>query len=354
MTSRRKFIRNISLSAASGGLLASMVETKAAVKTPAGATGHIVLSTWKHGVAANEKAVEVLKGGGRAVDAAQQGVMVVESDPKNTSVGLSAYPDRDGHVTLDASIMNETGQAGSVTFLEGIDHPISVARLIMDTTPHVMLSGDGAQQFALQHGFKLRKGLSPQAKTAYEKWLKTSNYKPQVNIENHDTIGLILRDEHGNFSGACTTSGLAFKMHGRVGDSPIIGAGLYVDPQVGAAAATGLGELVMKMCGSFLIVELMRMGMTPQRACEEAIKRITMREKNFKDSQVGFIALNKAGDIGAFSILGGFQYALAKDGKNELYDSTSLLPAPPEEKEEEKEEDENEKKEGNDNKEEKK
>jgi N4-(beta-N-acetylglucosaminyl)-L-asparaginase len=326
MTSRRKFIRNISLAAASATLHTSITTAKEKEKTASRVSeGALVISTWPHGMPANEKAMEVLKKGGRALDAAEQGVMVVESDPSNTSVGLGGYPDRDGHVTLDACIMDETGDAGSVTFLEGIEHPVSVARLVMDKTPHVMLSGEGAQQFALQNGFKLKKGLTPEAKKAYEEWLKTSNYKPVVNVKDHDTIGLLVRDDHGNFSGACTTSGLAFKMHGRVGDSPIIGAGLYVDPQVGAATATGLGEAVIKICGSFLIVELMRMGMPPQRACEEAIKRISIRQKDFKEFQVGFLALNKAGETGAFSIQSGFQYALARDGKNELVDAPSLL-----------------------------
>lgn len=326
MPSRRTFIKNISIAAASGSLIATSAK---AVTEPADkpnvTTGNIVLSTWSHGIPANEKAMELLNAKARAVDAAQQGVMVVESDPKNTSVGLSGYPDRDGIVTLDACLMDESGNAGSVCFLEGIDHPISVARLVMDKTPHVMLSGSGALQFAIQNGFKQKKGLSPDAKRAYTEWLKTSAYKPVINIENHDTIGLILRDERGNFSGACTTSGLAFKMHGRVGDSPIIGAGLFVDSEVGAATATGLGEAVIKICGSHLIVELMRMGQSPQRACEEAVKRISVKQKNFKDMQVGFLAINKAGEIGAFAIQPGFQYALAMNGKNELKDAASLL-----------------------------
>ncbi|MBK6482975.1 MAG: N(4)-(beta-N-acetylglucosaminyl)-L-asparaginase [Chitinophagaceae bacterium] len=328
MPSRRTFIKNISIAATSGSLIATSAKAfTVPADKPNVTTGNIVLSTWSHGIPANEKAMELLNAKARAIDAAQQGVMVVEADPKNTSVGLSGYPDRDGIVTLDACLMDELGNAGSVCFLEGIDHPISVARLVMDKTPHVMLSGSGALQFAIQNGFKQKKGLSPDAKRAYTEWLKTSAYKPVINIENHDTIGLILRDERGNFSGACTTSGLAFKMHGRVGDSPIIGAGLFVDPEVGAATATGLGEAVIKICGSHLIVELMRMGQSPQRACEEAVKRISVKQKNFKDMQVGFLAINKAGEIGAFAIQPGFQYALAMNGKNELKDAASLLKA---------------------------
>lgn len=330
MTSRRKFIRNVSLTAASGALLTTLAEADASTKQNIiPSPGDIIISTWKHGLSANAKAVEVLKAGSRPIDAAQQGVMVVESDPANTSVGLAAFPDRDGHVTLDACLMDEFGNAGSVLFLEGIEHPVAVARLVMDKTPHVMLAGDGALQFALENGFRQRKGLSAQAKQAYAEWLKTSDYKPVISKSNHDTIGLILRDGHGNFSGACTTSGLAFKMHGRVGDSPIIGAGLFVDPEAGAATATGLGEAVIKICGSYLIVELMRLGFSPQRACEEAVKRITIRQKNYADFQVGFLAINKAGEIGAFAIQSGFQYAVAKDGKNDLVDAPFLIEAKP-------------------------
>lgn len=326
MQSRRKFLRTTSLAAASAWLTSKWAnaEVKEKIVTPP-ADGDIVLSTWSFGLPANQKAIEILKAGGKAVDAAQEGVMIAESDFTNTSVGLSGYPDRDGHVTLDASIMDEEGNAGSVCFLEGIEHPVKVARLVMDRTPHVMLSGDGAQQFALDNGFPLRKGLSVQASKAYNEWLKTSGYKPPVGPKNHDTIGLILRTAQGKFAGACSTSGLAWKLHGRVGDSPIIGAGLYLDPQFGAAAATGLGEAVMKICGTHLIVELMRQGTPPQQACMEAVRRITFRIKNFTDIQVGFIAMNRNGDVGAFSIQKGFQYALAVGGKNDVIDAPSMI-----------------------------
>ncbi|HYV94151.1 MAG TPA: N(4)-(beta-N-acetylglucosaminyl)-L-asparaginase [Chitinophagales bacterium] len=325
MQSRRKFLRSTSLAAAATWLTSkwSTAEVKEKNEAPV-TTGIIVLSTWAFGVQANQKALDVLSNGGKAVDAAEQGVMVVESDRSNTSVGLGGYPDRDGHVTLDACIMDEDGNAGSVSFLEGIEHPISVAKMVMQKTPHVMLSGDGAQQFALENGFQLQRGLTDKAKQGYTEWLQTSGYKPKVGPKNHDTIGLILRTAEGKLAGACTTSGLAFKMHGRVGDSPIIGAGLYVDPLFGAAAATGLGEAVMKICGTHLIVELMRQNYTPQQACIEAVKRITFREKNFSEIQVGFIAMNKNGDTGAFAIQPEFQYALAKEGKNGLFDSQSL------------------------------
>ena len=283
----------------------------------------IIISTWQHGLKANERASEILKQGRRPVDAAQEGVMVVESDPTNTSVGLGGYPDRDGHVTLDACLMDEFGNAGGVMFLEGIEHPISVARLIMDNTPHVFLAGDGALQFALENGFTQKIGLNDVQKKAWQDWISKNNYTPKISPTNHDTVGLIVRDAQGNFGGACTTSGAAFKMHGRVGDSCIIGAGLFVDNEIGAAASTGLGEANIKICGSHTIVEIMRHGKSPQQACEEAVKRIISKQKNATSFQVAFLAMNKSGEYGAYAIQPGFQYALLVNGENKLYDSKS-------------------------------
>jgi len=288
----------------------------------------LIISTWKHGLDANAAAIQVLVNGGSIVDAVEQGVWIPEADPKNLSVGLGGFPDRDGHVTLDASIMGPDGNAGAVCFLEDIVHPISVARLVMESTPHVMLSGEGALQFALENGFTKQNLLTPAAKKAWEKQLKTSGYNPIANWENepnkfHDTIGLLGVDNKGNIAGACTTSGLGFKMHGRVGDSPIIGAGLFVDNEIGAATATGMGELVMKTVGSFLVVELMRNGRTPQQAVEEAVLRIVKKVPDHKKNQVGFIAVNKQGQTGAFCLLPGFNYALCQNGENKLIDSAS-------------------------------
>ena len=167
----------------------------------------------------------------------------------------------------------------------------------------------------MEQGFETVDLLTPESKARWEEWLATSSYKPIINVENHDTIGLIAMDQQGNFGGACTTSGLAYKMHGRVGDSPIIGAGLYVDNEIGAATATGLGELVMKTCGSFLIVELMRQGLSPQEACEEAVARICSKG-DYKNYQIGYLAMNKQGETGAFSIHPGFNYAMIKGGED--------------------------------------
>lgn len=326
MASRRKFIKSASLAAASAVLIKPFQEVEAKGfngGTPA--PGHVVLSTWKFGMPANMKAVEILNADGKAVDAVQQAVMLAESDKSNTSVGLSGFPDRDGHVTLDACIMDEEGNAGSVTFLEGIEHPVAVARMVMDLTPHIMLSGEGAQQFATQHGFVLRSANSEEARQAWEKWKQENGYTPPVGPKNHDTIGLIVRTASGKIAGACSTSGIAFKMHGRVGDSPIIGAGLFIDPEIGAAAATGNGEAVMKICGTHTIVEMMRQGVPPQQACIEAMKRIVYKQKNYKDIQVGFIAVNRNGEYGGFGLQKDFQYALYKDGKNQLMDAPFLV-----------------------------
>ena len=289
----------------------------------------IVLSTWRFGLQANEAAWEVLSKNGRALDAVEAGVRVPEADPNERSVGYGGRPDRDGRVTLDACIMDEHSNIGSVACLEYIKHPITVARAVMEKTPHVMLVGDGALQFALAQGHKKENLLVEASEREWKEWLKTSEYKPKANIENHDTIGMIALDAQGNLSGACTTSGMANKMHGRVGDSPIIGAGLYVDNEIGAATATGHGEEVIRIAGCHLVVELMRQGKSPQAACEEAVARIIrltkQRNKNLKDIQVGFIALNKNGEHGAYCIQGGFNFALHDNSGNNLIDADYAL-----------------------------
>ncbi len=285
----------------------------------------IVLSTWYHGLAANEGAWKILGEGGNALDAVEKGVMVTESDPKNRSVGLAGLPDREGHTTLDACIMDHDGRCGSVAFLENIEHPIAVARKVMEDTPHVMLVGKGAYEFAREKGFPHREFLDEASKKevdkAYQEWLKTSKYKPIINRENHDTIGLIALDSHGNLSGACTTSGMAYKLHGRVGDSPIIGAGLFVDNEVGVATATGVGEAVIRIAGSHTVVELMRQGYHPQEACQLAVERIIKKHKSLKDLQVGFIAINKAGEYGGYSIYPGFNFAIKTRDQQEMLDA---------------------------------
>lgn len=283
-----------------------------------------VLSTWNN-VKANEVAWEVIQKNGSALDAVEAGVQVPEGDPNDQSVGYGGRPDRDGKVTLDACIMDEKGDAGSVCYLQHIKHPIKVARKVMEETPHVILAGDGALDFALAQGFEKEDLLTDKSKEQWQEWLKTAEYQPKINIELHDTIGMVALDQSGNLSGACTTSGLAYKMAGRVGDSPIIGAGLFVDNEIGAATSTGMGEAVLKSVGSFLVVELMRQGMSPADACKEAVMRIVRKQPNFKDIQVGYLALSKSGEVGAFSIQPGFVYAVTRGGKTEVFDGVSYL-----------------------------
>jgi N4-(beta-N-acetylglucosaminyl)-L-asparaginase len=338
MADRRRFLQDSIL--ASSLLFATNRAARVHAAQPASVGSARVVSTWDFGVAANKAAWEILARDGRALDAVEAGARVPEQDLRNHSVGRAGYPDRDGRLTLDASIMDEHGNCGAVAAIEHIAHPISVARRVMEKTPHVLLVGDGALQFAIEQGFPKEDLLTPESEQAWREWLKTANYTPVANSEvktyqsapaegvrgdarNHDTIGMLALDAHGNLSGACTTSGMAWKLHGRVGDSPIIGAGLYVDNDVGAATSTGVGEEVIRNVGSFLVVELMRQGHSPQSACREAVTRIIKRKPAAaKDLQVGFLALNKRGDVGAWAIQKGFSYAVCDARKQD-----ALIPA---------------------------
>jgi N4-(beta-N-acetylglucosaminyl)-L-asparaginase len=288
-------------------------------------SGPIAVATWP-----NENAVraasEVLLSGGTALDAVEAGARVPEADPDDLSVGYGGLPDRNGNVTLDACIMDHAGNAGAVTFLQGIKHPISVARKVMEETPHVMLSGQGALEFALEHGFKEESLLTEKSERLWKEWLIDQKPFGETNYENHDTIGILALDQSGNISGACTTSGMAYKLHGRVGDSPIIGAGMFVDNEIGGACATGVGEYVMKTLGSFLIVELMRQGRTPQEACEEAIGRIVNKHpKLYKEYQVAYLAIDKAGNVGAYGTEKGFQYTINNQAAAEVIPADYFL-----------------------------
>ncbi len=327
MYNRRKFIK---ITAAGASLAALTRSAVAKSIVPVDDTKYpIVISTWDFGVPANKEAWTILGKGGRALDAVEAGVKIPEADMNNHTVGRAGYPDRDGHVSLDACIMDENGNCGSVAAIEYIAHPISVARAVMEKTPHVMLVGEGATQFAVEQGFKKEKLLTPESEKAWKEWLKTAQYSPVVNIENqqhvpgskynHDTIGMLAIDAKGNISGACTTSGMAFKMRGRVGDSPIIGAGLYVDNEVGGATSTGVGEEVIRNVGSFLVVELMRQGLSPEDACKEAVNRIIKKKpETAKKIQVGFLAINKKGEYGAYAIQSGFSFAVCNTQQQDL------------------------------------
>lgn len=317
---RRGFLKKSSLLGVSIGIPSSFAlslkETQTTIKN-----SPIVIATWdvKN---ATKKAWDFLKSGASSLDAIEQGCMVEEADKNNQSVGKGGLPDRDGNVTLDACIMNSKGNCGSVVFLKNITHAISIARKIMEDTPHVMLAGDGAEKFAYSLGYEKENLLTEKSRTNWLEWKKTSEYKPIINIENHDTIGMLAIDNNGDIAGGCTTSGLAYKMSGRVGDSPIIGSGLFIDNEVGGAVATGLGEEVVKTVGSFLVVELMKNGYSPQKACEEAIKRIVSKKNsNYEDFQVAYIAINKKGETGSYSIHKGFSMTKHNNDTNQSYES---------------------------------
>lgn len=342
MFQRRKFLKASVL-----GSAALLIENKAFAKgienVPKAATQPIVISTWDFGKAANAEAWKLLSNNGGVIDAIEAGVKVPEADPKNHTVGYSGFPDRDGKVTLDSCIMDGNLNCGSVAFLENIMHPVSVAKLVMQTTPHIMLAGEGALQFALANGFKKENLLTPESEKAWKDWLKLKNYQPVINIENqkgvvsdprklpggpdnHDTIGMLALDSTGLLGGACSTSGAAWKMRGRVGDSPIIGAGLYVDGEVGAATSSGLGEEVIRTCGSHTVVELMRQGLSPEEACKKAVERIVKRDpERAKNLQVGYLALDKNGVYGAYAIHKGFTFSVKSASEEMVYEAKSYM-----------------------------
>jgi N4-(beta-N-acetylglucosaminyl)-L-asparaginase len=327
---RRKFLKNSTIT--SMALLSGTAPIKAT--SLSNNNNEIILATWKPNTKAVAEALRVLRQKQQALDAIEAGIRITEADAEDMSVGYGGLPDRDGNVTLDACIMEGNGKCGSVMFMEKIKHPISVARLVMEKTPHVYLAGDGAYQFAIENGFKSENLLSENSKTAYENWLKNGVYDPlettkkiQELIKNqHDTIGLLVRTTNGEVSGGCSTSGLAYKRRGRVGDSPVIGAGLYADNEAGAATATGIGEEIARVCGAHLIVELMRAGMSPTDACREAVRRIQRwnsgKEKNV---QVGFIAVNAQGQYGAYAMHPEFTYVLSLNGQITTHESDYLI-----------------------------
>lgn len=325
MISRRKFVHSSLLTTLVYGT--GRLSLKGQVRANKNMTGEkpesVVVSTWDHGLAANEAAWKVIEQGGRALDAVEKGVRVPEGDPSVNTVGYGGLPDASGQVTLDACIMDESGNCGSVACLKSIKHPVSVARKVMERTPHVMLAGQGALEFALENGFEEEDLLTAEARQEWEHW-KRNRGKNKQGGNGHDTIGMLAIDGKGRMAGACTTSGLAYKKPGRVGDSPIIGAGLYLDGDVGGAVATGNGELVMKTLGTFLVVELMRKGADPDEACREAVLRIIDKCHPAADEQVGFLALSAAGKTGACSIRPGFTYALCNEKENRLHDAVYL------------------------------
>ncbi len=322
--------------------LAASYAQAASAGAPGGTTGAgaaVIVSTWDFGAAANAAAFAKLGAGGTLIDAVEAGAMVPEADPTNHSVGYAGYPDRDGHVTLDAVIMDDAGGVGAVAALENTIHAISVARRVMERTPHTFLVGEGATRFARDQGFPQQSLLTPESEKAWRDWLKTAKYQPEANSENrtrtpggaldHDTIGLLARTAQGRLAGACTTSGMAFKMRGRVGDSPQVGSGLYVEAGIGGATSTGLGEEVTRVAGSARVVASMRSGASPQKACEEVVRHIAhLRGDAIRGVQVGFLALDPKGNVGAFCLLPGFTYAVTDaHGTTKVLKAASLFQA---------------------------
>jgi len=277
----------------------------------------IVVSTWKYGLKANPPAWKILEAGGSALDAVVEGVAVVERDPDVRSVGYGGYPNADGIVEVDAAVMDgRTLGYGAVAGLRRIDTPTAVARLVMEKTDHVLLVGEGALAFARAEGFQERDLLTDQARQAWEAWKAEGADRPS---DAHDTIGMLALDAAGNLAAACTTSGIAFKLSGRVGDSPLIGCGLYADNEAGAAAATGRGEEIDRICASFFIVERMRRGDSPQAACEAAVERLIARVPASRRYQMAFIALNPQGECGGAAARQGFSYTATDAHRHQLY-----------------------------------
>ena len=314
---RREFFKTSAVGLAASSTIFGGTDIKINKNNP------LILSTWSHGIPANDAAWDILENNGSPMDAAEAGARVPEADPTITSVGFGGLPDEQGNVTLDSCVMDHTGNCGSVAFLQNIMHPVSVARKVMEETKHVMLVGEGARQFAISQGFKEIDLLTDESRISWKDWKKEQ--REMTPHETHDTISVLVQDKNGDMAGACTTSGWAYKLHGRIGDSPIIGAGLFVDNEVGCAAATGLGEEVIKTTGSFLVVELMRQGFDPTKACEEALNRVIKAHNGNPDFQIGYIAMRKDGKIGAACLKWSFEYALSQGGENKLHKIKGLI-----------------------------
>lgn len=319
-STRRQFLAtsSIAIGATAPGLCASDAPNP---------TRPLIVSTWPFGKASNDEALRVLTKGGSILDAVEHGIKVTESDTKNRSVGISGSPNAAGVVQQDACIMHGPGhQAGSVAAIEGIIHPISAARRVMEKTPHVMLVGDGARMFAIEEGLK---SIDVDSSKLHEAWRKERASKKQAvqkrSKGDHDTIALLVLGPDGNIAGGCSTSGWGGKLPGRVGDSPIIGSGLYIDNEVGAAGATGLGENVMRHCASFMVVDFMRQGLHPQEACLRAIHRISRIDPlATEDLAINFVALDKKGRYGAAGTGTGFKYSVTTKSSSVVLQSPGV------------------------------
>jgi isoaspartyl peptidase/L-asparaginase-like protein (Ntn-hydrolase superfamily) len=288
-------------------------------------TEPVVIATWKFGEVAARAALPLLEAGRPALDAAIAGGQAVEDDPQVSSVGFGGIGNRAGAVQLDASVMEgKSLRCGAVAAVENIRHVAALARLVMEQTPHVLLAAEGARLFALQHGFPLENLHTPES---VAEWYRRREAKAGRGELTHDTVTVLALDRAGSLGGACTTSGLSLKLPGRVGDSPIIGAGLYVDDTAGAAGGTGVGEEILRIGGSLLMVEAMRAGRSPQEACELAARRVidAARRRGVAPAQAAFVALNPAGHTGAACTAGtDFHYAVGRGATVEVRKGTEI------------------------------
>ena len=323
--SRRTFLSTAAAATATGLVAGGHVSADSMMSSaePIAADGPVFVSTWAFGQVANETGMRSLTADGSLLDAIEMGIRAIESDASYHSVGFGGTPNADGVVQLDACIMDHRYNAGSVAAIEEIAHPISVARMVMERTKHVMLAGAGARKFALEQGMEAIAMLTEDRRQKWETWLKTQE---EMSLdESHDTIALVARSADGTLSGGCSTSGWGYKLAGRVGDSPIIGSGLYVDGQVGAAGATGLGENVMRYCGSFLVVDLMARGASPQEACIETV--LTMGRKDplpLKEMSLNFVAVDRHGRHGGAGSDAGFQYSVTTREGSQVIDAVTV------------------------------
>jgi N4-(beta-N-acetylglucosaminyl)-L-asparaginase len=284
----------------------------------------ICVSTWEFGLKAVKRAAQLFSTELSALDVVEQSIWVVEDDPEVASVGYGGLPNQQGIVELDAVIFHgPRKKMGAVAALTGIRHAISVARLVMEKTPHIVIAGSAAREFAIANGMSEENLLSDAAKKRYEEW-KANPVSPfDVEPFSHDTICLLTRDKHGNLYGGGSTSGLAWKLPGRVGDVPLIGCGMYVDNEIGAAAATGTGELAIRESASMAVVELMRNQYDPEEACQIVLERASKSEA-YDPRQLALIALRKDGKIGAACIKKGFVAAVLLNEKCSLIEVNAL------------------------------
>jgi N4-(beta-N-acetylglucosaminyl)-L-asparaginase len=317
---RRDFIRSI----AAAGVLAEVP----ALAPRSDGQGPVFLSTWKHGKPANERAAEVFHGGGSLLDAVEKGINVPEEDPKVTSVGYGGLPNSEGVVELDAGIMDGTRhRAGAVCGLRGVKTPISVARLVLEKTSHTTMGGIGLQQFAEEMGFHFEQLLTPESLERWMEWKANPHHETfWLSPENHDTIGMVATDGKGHIAAGCSTSGLAWKIPGRIADSPLVGCGYYADDSAGGASATGNGDLMSNYCTSVTIVHMMARGASPQEACEELLRNMVKSDARNKTSACAVIAMNTRGEVGAASMNPQFhlQYALWKNSESKMLDSKDV------------------------------